>query len=332
MLHRIAWVVVGVATIIGAVWLFGHYTGGPGRALELASQITPARWLVVLAMTFVFYSLDWLRYFALFRLLGRPFPFGLGLRLVAISYFVSSLTPSAELHLPVMVILLVERGYPVAEATAATITKSIYMVLWVIVFGLVGIEIAPSANVPAVIDDYLALWLVTPIAIAALLAVVVIAPGPIHRWCARRLDGGVAGWRRTLIAGVDKLPTTFATIGRSRRGMHVVAHAACVAFVLVYVAIGHVVTTGVGLAVDARTSFASYSVGLMVSYLAPVPGSIGVTEAASAHLIDPSLGAPATTAAILTRTCTWYLAALIGAVLLALELRRIGWQRFAARG
>jgi hypothetical protein len=38
------------------------------------------------------------------------------------------------------------------------------------------------------------------------------------------------------------------------------------------------------------------------------------------------------TAAILTRTCTWYLAALIGAVLLALELRRIGWQRFTARG
>jgi uncharacterized membrane protein YbhN (UPF0104 family) len=98
--------------------------------------------------------------------------------------------------------------------------------------------------------------------------------------------------------------------------------------VIVYIAIGHVVATGVGVPAAPRDSFAAYSVGLMVSYIAPVPGSIGVTEAATAHLLDPAFGAPAMTAAILVRTCTWYAGAIAGAALFVVELRRIGWARF----
>jgi uncharacterized protein (TIRG00374 family) len=332
MLRRIAWVIVGIATIIGAGWLFAHYTGGLGNALELASQISPARWLVVAALTFVFYSLDWLRYYALFRLLGRRFPFALGLELAALSYFVSSLTPSAELHAPVMVVVLVSRGYPAAEATAATVVKSIYMVTWVIVTGLVGLKLADGARIPSVIDDHLALWLATPAAIVGLLVATIVAPGPIHRWCERRLaKPDLPAWRRKLYGGLDKLPTTLARIGRSASGMHALAHGASLAFVATYVAIGHVIATGVGVAADGRESYAAYTVGLMVSYIAPVPGSIGVTEAASAHLLDPAMGAPAMTAAILVRICTWYLAAALGAIAFVVELRRIGRDRFWRR-
>jgi uncharacterized protein (TIRG00374 family) len=326
--RTVVWALVGVATVVGAGWLFARYTGGAGNALALASRISPARWAVVVALTAAFYSLDWLRYYALFRLLGKPFPYRLGLELVAISYFVSSLTPSAELHLPVMVIVLVHRGYPVAEATAATVTKSIYMVMWVILFGLAGLRAADAGRVPALIDDHLALWLATPTAIVALLVLAVAAPGPIHRWCERRLARDPPRWRRKVLETLDKLPTTLSQIGRSTRGMHAVAHLACVMFVVVYIAIGHVIATGVGVAVEPRDSFAAYSVGLMVSYIAPVPGSIGVTEAASAHLLDPVIGAPAMTAAILVRTCTWYAGAIAGAALFVVELRRIGWERF----
>ncbi|MCE9576004.1 MAG: flippase-like domain-containing protein [Deltaproteobacteria bacterium] len=328
-LRNLAWALAGIATIVGSGWLFAHYTGGIDHALDLAGQISPARWLVVAALTFGFYALDWLRYYTLFRLLGHRFRFRLGLELVAISYLVSSLTPSAELHLPVMVIILVHRGYPVAHATAATVTKSIYMVMWVIVAGLVGLRAADAGRVPAVIDDHLVLWLATPVAIVLLLGAVVVAPGPIHRWCARRLARpGGRPWARKVVEVIDKLPTSLAMIARSRRGMHAAAHGACLAFIGAYVAIGHVIATGVGVATDARASFAANAVGLMVSYVAPVPGSIGVTEAATAHLLDPTMGPPAMTAAILVRICTWYLGAVIGALLLMLELRRIGWKRF----
>ncbi len=88
------------------------------RAAELAGQVSPGRWVIVVLLTAAFYALDWLRYWCLFRLLGHPFPLSLGIKLVGISYFVSSLTPSSELHLPVMVIILVVHGYPLADATA----------------------------------------------------------------------------------------------------------------------------------------------------------------------------------------------------------------------
>lgn len=328
-LRWLVWGLVGLASIAGAGWLFAHYTGGFERARAAAARVPAARWAVVAAVTMVFYSLDWLRYWTLFRLLGRPFPFALGLRLVAISYFVSSLTPSAELHLPVMVLLLVGRGYPLAEATAATLTKSIYMVTWVCVSGLIGLHVAEDGRVPAVIDDHLALWLIAPALFITSLVVVVAIPARIHAFYARRLARpDLPRWRARVLTVLDMVPTALATIGRSVRGLHALAHVACIAFVGAYVAIGHLIGTGVGLPVDARTSFAAHSTGLFVAYVAPVPGSVGVTEAATAHLLDPAMGPDAMTVAILVRICGWYLGAIAGAALLAGELRRLGWDRF----
>jgi uncharacterized membrane protein YbhN (UPF0104 family) len=324
------WIVIGLVSVGGAGWIFAHYTGGFDRALAAAQRVPARRWLEIGALTIVFYSLDWFRYWTLFRLLGRPFPYTLGLRLVAVSYFVSSLTPSAELHMPVMVLLLVGRGYPVAEATAATVTKSIYMVMWVCVFGLIGLHVADDGRVPRVIDDHLALWLVSPSVIVGLLILVVAIPNRIHAWCRRRLARpDLPSWKIKVLTFIDMLPASLATIGRSLRGTHALAHLGCIAFVGVYVAIGHLLANGVGLAVDARTSYAAHSTGLLVSYVAPVPGSVGVTEAATAHLLDPAMSPDAMTAAILVRICAWYLGAIVGAVLLVGELRRIGWERFA---
>jgi uncharacterized protein (TIRG00374 family) len=329
LVRTIAWVIVGLASLAGAGWLFARYTGGFDRAAELAGQVPAGHWVAVIAMTFVFYSLDWLRYYGLFRLLGRRLSLGLGLRLVAISYFVSSLTPSSELHLPVMVIVLVHHGFPVAEATAATITKSFYMVTWVIATGLVGLKMAGDGRVPAVIEDHIVLWLVTPTGIVALLLLVIVAPGPIHRWCERRSASTTSERWRRFYEGLDKLPTAIGTIGRSFHPWHLGVHLTSLAFIATYIAIGHVLADGVGVETTGRTSYSAFSVGMLVSYVAPVPGSIGVTEAAEAHLLDPSMSAPAMTSAILGRVCTWYAGAAVGAVLFVVELRRIGRERFA---
>ena len=139
-----------------------------------------------------------------------------------------------------MGIVLVHRGYPVAEATAATVTKSIYMVMWVILFGLVGLRAASDGRVPAVIDDHLALWLATPTAIVALLVTVVATPGPI-------IGGAHAGSRdRICRAGGARVVETLGNcrplsqIGRSTRGMPA-SRTSCVMFVVVYIAIRHVI-------------------------------------------------------------------------------------------
>lgn len=328
-LRMIAWIVIGAASLAGAGWLFAKYTGGFARAADLAGEVSPGRWVLVALLTLAFYTLDWLRYWTLFRLLGHPFPISLGIKLVTISYFVSSLTPSSELHLPVMVILLVTHGYPVADATAATITKTIYMVTWVILSGLVGLEVAADGRVPAIIDDHLALWLISPGILVGLLFVLVLAPGPIERWCQRRLANPQLGpRRRKFVEGLGKLPAALGRIGRSVKPMHLGVHAASLSFLAAAFAIGHLLADGVGVATDMRGSYSAFSVGMMVSYVAPVPGSIGVTEAATAHLLDPAMGAPAMTAAILARICTWYVGGMVGAVLFVIELRRIGRTRF----
>lgn len=330
IVRTLIWVVVGVASLVATGWLFARYTGGLDRAAALAGQVSAGRWVIVGVLTAVFYALDWLRYWCLFRLLGHPFPFSLGAKLVTISYFVSSLTPSSELHLPVMVIVLVVHGYPVADATAATITKSIYMVAWVIASGLCGLHVAGPGRIPGVIEDHLGLWLVTPGLIVAALALVIVAPGPIHRLCARRLARpGLGPRRRRFYEGLDKVPTAVGRIGRSTRPMHAAVHAASIAFLIVAYAIGHLLATGVGASTDVPTSYSAFSVGMMVNYIAPVPGSIGVTEAATAHLLDPAMSPPAMTAAILARVCTWYAGAMVGAVTFVIELRKIGRARFA---
>ena len=329
VVRTIAWVVIGAASLAGTLWLFARYTGGLDRAAELAGQVSLGRWVIVVLLTVAFYALDWLRYWCLFRLLGHPFPFSLGIKLVGISYFVSSLTPSSELHLPVMVIILIVHGYPVADATAATITKSIYMVMWVILTGLVGLQTAEPGHIPSVIEDHLALWLISPGVIVALLALFILVPGPIHRWCARNLAKPELGPRkRKFFEGLDKIPTAIGRIGRSLKPMHAGVHLASLAFLAVAFAIGHILATGVGVATEVPQSYSAFSVGMMVSYIAPVPGSIGVSEAAAAHLLDPAMGPPAMTAAILARCCTWYAGAMVGAVLFTLELRRIGRERF----
>ncbi len=330
VVRTIAWVVIGVASLAGTLWVFARYTGGLDRAAELAGEVSLARWVIVVLLTAAFYALDWLRYWCLFRLLGYPFKLSLGVKLVGISYFVSSLTPSSELHLPVMVIVLVVHGYPVADATAATITKSIYMVTWVILTGLIGLHVADDGRIPSVIDDHLGLWLISPGVIVGWLALFIVAPGPIHRWCARTLAKPDLGpRRRSFFEGLDKIPTAIGRIGRSLKPMHAGVHLASLAFLAVAIAIGHVLANGVGAVSSVAESYSAFSTGMMVSYIAPVPGSIGVTEAATAHLLDPAMSPPAMTAAILARICTWYAGAMVGAVLFVIELRRIGRDRFA---
>jgi len=326
------WAVIGAASLTAAAWLFLRFTGGPARFAAQVGALDAGRWAVLIPATLAFYSLDWLRYWALFRLLGHPLPYRLGLELVAISYFVSSLTPVAELHLPVMVVVLVGRGYPAGVATAATVAKSVYMVLWVCVLGGIGVRVSPVVVPPAIARN-LGYYLV-PLAIGiAALAVTVIAPGPIHRWCERRLAGpDFAGWRRRLVAGFDHTVAALTRIGRSRRPVHLVAHGACALFVACYVVIGHVVAGGVGLHGDWGASSAVWSASLMVAYLAPVPGSMGVTETATAYLLDPSLPPAAMSAAVLVRLLCWYLVLAPGAVLLVREARRVGWRRLTSGG
>ena len=58
VVRTIAWVVIGIASLAGTGWLFARYTGGLDSAAELAGQVSPGRWVIVVLLTAAFYALD----------------------------------------------------------------------------------------------------------------------------------------------------------------------------------------------------------------------------------------------------------------------------------
>ncbi len=335
--RRRRWLLVGLSLVILALAVailvrLVVRAGGPVAIASAAGRVDLAHWAALVPATIAFYSLDWLRCATLLAILGHRLPYRLGLELAAVSYFVTCLTPTSELHLPAMVLWLVHRGYPVGAATAASLAKSIYMLLWACVTGLVGLAAHAGPITPPGLGAPFAIAFLVPAGLVCGLALAVAFPGRVHALCARRLARPTTtGWRRILIAGVDDTVRALATIGRSRSASHLAAHGACLAFVGCYIAIGWLLADGVGLRLAPGAAASTFPASLMVAYIAPTPGGAGATESVTAFLLDPSMSVDAATVALLLRTLCTYAIAPLGLVFVIRQARRLGWQDFRAR-
>jgi uncharacterized membrane protein YbhN (UPF0104 family) len=294
----VVWSTLLAATIAAAVWAIGYFAGGYRNFAALAARLDRAHWAMLAVATAVFYLLDYARLYTLFRLLGVRIPLGTGLQLTCVSYFVSSLTPTAELNIPAMIFMLRQRAIPASGTAAVAIVKTMYMTAWVCAFGL-GTLLwrADVVLPPAVADNVLVL---TGPAILLLLAFLLVIIFPQH----------MPGW--TSIGFIRRCAAAISQIGKSPAPSHLASHAACIAFVLVYVFIGAVICHGLDIALDAGKALTVFSNSLLVSYLAPVPGSIGVTEVATSYLIDTGMSEPGMVAATLLRFLCWYSVAIPG--------------------
>ncbi len=67
-----------------------------------------------------------------------------------------------------------------------------------------------------------------------------------------------------------------------------------------------------------------FSTSLMVAYLSPVPGSIGVTEVATSYMLDPALTPQGMAVALTLRILCWYLVAAPGGLVLAQAFHKQG--------
>ncbi|APV50700.1 hypothetical protein BWI17_14010 [Betaproteobacteria bacterium GR16-43] len=320
------WAIVFVATVAGAAWAIGHFSGGYERFLELAAGIAPAQWGAIAAAAFVFYSLDYARLGTLMALLGVRVGPALGARLSCVTYFISSLTPTAELNVPAMILMLRSRGIAASITTAATLVKAIYMTMWLCVFGFAAIFFGGVGLPPAIADHLLPL--VAPAAlILAAFFFVMFAPRRAlalgERWVARSTAGG---WRRSLAAGVNRCVAAIARIGASRHGWHAASHAACIASIVAYAVVGSLLCHAVGIAMPAERALAVFSASLLVAYLAPVPGGIGVSEVLTSYFIDPAMSGEGMVVATLLRFVCSYALVVPGALVLADEVRVAGWR------
>jgi uncharacterized protein (TIRG00374 family) len=299
-----------LATAYFAARLFA----GTGGVLALIATIPAPLWLGLGALTALFYVLDWIRFRSVLGVLGYRLRLRDGVQLTCVSYFVTSLTPSAELHAPAMVYMLRRQGVPAPHALAATLTKSIYMTLWICLVSWTTLSFATSVVLP----DQLRLalpWLTLPLlGIALLLALLAFFPGPVQRWTGRIRVGGL--WRK-IVLGIGESAASLSTIGKSTDPLHLACHVASIAFLLTYVSIGWLLSAHFGFSLTWLQALTIFSTSLMVAYLAPVPGAIGVTELATSYMLSPALTPEGMAVALTLRILCWYLVALPGALVLA---------------
>jgi uncharacterized membrane protein YbhN (UPF0104 family) len=229
-----------VATVAVAAWAIGHFSGGYARLLELAARIAPEQWLAIAAVAFVFYVLDYARLATLMALLGVRVGPVLGARLTCVTYCVSSFTPTAELNLPAMILMLRQRGVAASITFAATLAKAIYITVWLCLFGFAAILLGGVGLPPAIAEHMLPLVAPAALIVAAFFWLM-FAPrralAASERWLARP---EVGGWRRSLAGGVKRSVAAIAQIGASRHGWHVASHASCIAFIVAYAIVGAV--------------------------------------------------------------------------------------------
>lgn len=305
---------------------FARYTGGADAFLGYVARLPLLHIVVLTLLTIFYYFLDYVRFYSLPRLFGHRLSWQSGVRLTTVSYFVTSLTPNAELHAPAMIFLLTLEGVPLGIATAATIAKSLIMTLWVLVVAFVTAGISGGIVLPHDLGRYLPYYLAPLAAFAIFLALIIFYPRQIQAWIQKKnLSATMGGWKAQLLSVFGQCSLAIATIGRSKSPLHLLCHAASVVFIFVYAAIGYVLCLGTDFAITAFKALTVFSNGLMVAYVAPVPGSIGVTEFFTAYLMDPSLGQHAMAVSLMLRTLCWYLALGPGAILLVLALRQWRW-------
>ncbi len=171
-----------VVTVYLAVRFFADASGASfGSVLALIGAIPSTLWLGLGALTVLFYVLDWIRFRSILNVLGHRLPLPDGVQLTCVSYFVTSLTPSAELHAPAMVFMLRRQGVPVPQALAATLTKSIYMTLWICLVSWTTLSFA-GVRLPEQLSLALPLMTIPLLGIALLLGLLAFFPGPVRRW------------------------------------------------------------------------------------------------------------------------------------------------------
>lgn len=310
------WGLLLAATLVGAWLLLRRVPGGLSGLFQIAASIHLQDFFELALLGVVFAGLDGVRVAAPLRLLGHAVSVIEGAGLAAVSYFVASLTPVAELHVPAMVWLLGRRGVPAGQAAAAMAVKSLVFTLYVCAAGALGLVLGGGSLSDPRLRQGLAVGALLLLPIVALFAALVAAPGSIAAWAGPRIEAA-RGLRRKLFEGAAQAAAAVATVGRSKHADHFALHAAAIGAVFVYAAIGHEACAAVGIDLSWPRALAAFSAGLMVAYLAPIPGSIGVAEVAQAWLIDPALPPRAVAAAAVVRVLCWYAPAAVGAVLMA---------------
>lgn len=319
----ILWFGVSALALCGAGAVLFQFSDRLRNIPNRWESISPSNWAIVALGSAAFYGIDYFRLFALLRVIGERLGVLQGLKVNAASSFAASLTPTAELHVPVAVFFLAKAGIPVSKATATIASKTMYTIIWISILSFLSFMFHPSLQ--QVFAKHPVYYSLPLIGIATIFISIIVFSQSIHRWARVKISSPhLQGWRRSFVRWLDQSAGTMSMIGRSGDRMHMAAHAATVGYILSYAFVGYWLCRSVGIDLGWTKAIAVFSTSLLVAYLAPVPGSIGVTEVATAYLIDQQVTGESLAAAMLLRLLCNYLIWIPGAAIVFNSLRKEG--------
>src|SRR5438132_11349639 len=114
----ILWLVVSALVLCGTGAIFYRFSDRLKSIPDHWKSVSAFNWLIVGLGCAAYYWLDYFRLYALLCVLGERLRLWAGLKVNAASTFAASLTPTAELHVPVGVFFLSKYGIDVSKATA----------------------------------------------------------------------------------------------------------------------------------------------------------------------------------------------------------------------
>jgi uncharacterized protein (TIRG00374 family) len=319
------WVGALVATLLGTGYVLFRFWHYMHEVPEMWKRLEIFDWAVVLFATAVYFTVDYCRLYLLLRILGIRLPFPLGLRVVFVSDFAAVLTPTAELHVPAAVLALADAKVPTDKATAAVTMKTAIGIIWVCVTSVTMLLGYGHIHVPRLLMNNMHFVVIPVGAILLFYAFSVIFSQRLLKWSRRERR---ATWQTRFFRWLGKSVGDVNVLGTSTRIEHLLTHLLSIGYVFVYAFIGYWLCRAMKLNVEPLTALTIFSTSLMVDYVAPIPGSIGVTEFITAYMIDPDLSPQAIFVALVLRICCKYSVIIPGAVASLAIFQRRGLQAF----
>jgi uncharacterized protein (TIRG00374 family) len=299
----------------------------------LAKHISLTYWVLLIFLTCLFYLMDYARYYTLFTVCGEKLPLSLGLQLTCVSYFVSTITPGAELYVPAVVFLVSRRGLSGAHGAAVAMIKPFYLTAWVCLIAFITLRFNGEVHLPAYIANKLGLGMLPFALLTITFGYLIFFPDRILTWISKRETNPAAiVWEKKVLALVAHCAQSISTIGKSTQPMHLLAHVSSILFIVAYSAVGWALSSAVGMALSPGKALTIFSSSLMACYLSPIPAGMGITEMTTSYLLDPMLSHSAMVISTLLRFLCWYSVVLPGAILLSLALEVEGLKRFFKEG
>jgi uncharacterized membrane protein YbhN (UPF0104 family) len=279
-------------------------------------------WVAIALAAATYYLLDFCRLYTLLKLLGTRLSVLDGLRALSIAEVASFLVPTGVLYVPTAIFVLKREGVNTGDATAAVVTRTVYSIVWVSFCGFIALFFARERAVPGVLSSHFIIYLLPVVGIILLFITLVVFAPRLHRWIQGKVLSRFRSRRvKALFQWFDRTEADIGTIGHSTSPYHFLSHLSSIGMILMYSFMGFVLAHATGLELSMPGAICIFSISLLLIDISPMSGTIGVSEAATAYLLNQNFGPREIFVAVALRIIARYVLLVPGFILLLFAAR-----------